>query len=381
VRRAPPLVVLVLGGVAERWECPADASPLSLAATPHLDRLAADGRVFGVSLIEEAPESAAPLLALLGFDPHGVETAAASYLAVLHGAEPAPGECFARGNFISLFRDLVADPEPHLRPAESDLLLQSVGTAIERAGFRLVPGPGPAQLVIAQRGAVDATLPAATAMIGKEVSGHEPRREGHAFAHRRAREALDGHEVNEVRRDLGGNGADMLWICEPGGTARLDAAWDVPVSALGTDPVWRGVCQAAGVPVRAPSARTAAQLLRGVGNALKRDAVCFVHTRKGERDAFQRQLGARTEGLATLDGEFVGPLADLVAGAGGRLLVIADVPRSTADGVAFAEPVPALLWGAGVTALAARPFTESGAAAAGDPLAPGHGLLSYLRNL
>jgi hypothetical protein len=42
--------------------------------------------------------------------------------------------------------------------------------------------------------------------------------------------------------------------------------------------------------------------------------------------------------------------------------------------------VPALLWGAGIDALAHRPFTEAGAAA-GDPLEPGHGLLAYVRHL
>ena len=31
MRESPPLVVLILGGAAERWDCPADESPLALA--------------------------------------------------------------------------------------------------------------------------------------------------------------------------------------------------------------------------------------------------------------------------------------------------------------------------------------------------------------
>jgi hypothetical protein len=77
----------------------------------------------------------------------------------------------------------------------------------------------------------------------------------------------------------------------------------------------------------------------------------------------------------------VGPVAKAVGAAGGRLLVVADVAVDGATGVPSSDPVPALLWGAGIDALAHRPFTERGAAAAGEPLEPGHGLLAYVRHL
>ena len=119
MRNSPPLVVLVLSGAAERWACPEEQSPLALASTPHLDRLGREGRVFGVQLADD-PASAAPLLALLGLDPEAHETAMASYLGALSGETLAPEECFARADFVALFRDMVADVEPGpFRPAEA----------------------------------------------------------------------------------------------------------------------------------------------------------------------------------------------------------------------------------------------------------------------
>ncbi|MCK6507537.1 hypothetical protein L6R53_29920, partial [Myxococcota bacterium] len=43
-----------------------------------------------------------------------------------------------------------------------------------------------------------------------------------------ARDVLDGHEINEVRRDLGRNGADVVWLWGPGGTALLHGHFDAP---------------------------------------------------------------------------------------------------------------------------------------------------------
>jgi hypothetical protein len=106
-----------------------------------------------------------------------------------------------------------------------------------------------------------------------------------------------------------------------------------------------------------------------------------VHAHRGTRDALLRDARARAEGVADLDENVVAPVAKAVAQARGRLLVVVDVARDTATGVPCADPVPALLWGAGIQSLAHRPFTEAGAAAAGDPLEPGHSLLAYIRHL
>lgn len=384
MRKAPPLAVLVLEGIAERRAAPPEATPLARARKPNLDRLASEGRVLSVRLIgdDRLAHGAAPLLAILGFDPTKTEPARASYLGALSGEPLAAEECFVSADFLALFRGIVADPEPGpFRPAETEILLRAADGAMRRAGFRLFAGAGARHVAIATRASVDPLVPPPVLLLGRPVADYEPRVAQHAFAHRLARDVLDGHEINEVRRDLGRNGADVVWLWGPGGTALLHGHFDAPASALGGDVLWRGICKAAGIPLRLPNVHTPAGLSKGLAQALKGDGICFVHANRGTRDALLRDGRARAEGIADLDENVVAPVAKAVAEAGGRLLLLADLARDTATGMPSSDPVPALLWGAGIDALTHRPFTEAGAAVAGDPLEPGHGLLAYVRHL
>ena len=166
----------------------------------------------------------------------------------------------------------------------------------------------------------------------------------------------------------------------PGGPARLpQVETEEPPAALGSDLVWRGVCKAAGIPLRSPAARKPAQLVRGIQQALGSTGLCFLYARRGVHDALQRDAAQRAAGIAEIDKHMVGPVAELAAEHGARLLVIPDTARDTAGGQALPDAVPALLWGEGIHALSRRGFTEAGAAAAGEPLAPGHGLVPYVR--
>jgi len=382
VRDQPPLVVLVLGGAAGRWG--ASASPLAVAPTPNLDRLAGAGRVLGVEMGEQV-DSAAPLLALLGFDPAECETARSSFLGALVGESIASEECYLSADFVALFRDAVADVEPGpWRAPEVEILLRAAGEAMQRAGFRLVRVAGAHHLAVAPRASVDEAVRGVETVLGRSLTEIRPAQDQHAFAHRLGRQALDGHEINEVRRDLGHNGADMIWLSGPGGAARLggSSGIDGPISAFGRDPVWRGICHVAGIEIKTPHAKSAAGLVRGVGKALANgDRLCFVYTRRATVDALRREPASRAAGLASLDEHLVGPLARTVEKCQGRLLVVSDTARDSETGAPLPGPVPALLWGAGVQALSRHPFTEAGASAAGDPIAPPHGLLPYLLRL
>jgi 2,3-bisphosphoglycerate-independent phosphoglycerate mutase len=379
VSSPPPLVVLCLGGAAERWAT-AD-SPLAAADTPNLDRLAEEGRVFGASLADDGA-SAAPLLALLGHDPAEAETSRAAYVAHAAGLEVAPEECVVSADLITLFLGNIEDVEPGpWRPAELTAIFQALEAELPRAGFRLVKGAQSHHLALAPAASVDRDVTPVERALGKAHADLAPAVEQHAYAHRLGREVLDGHEINDVRRDLGLNGADMLWLWGAGGPVHeLEPAPDKS-SAFGTDPAWRGICAAAGIPVKAPGARAPAGIVKGVTAALKSDRLIFVHTARGTQDALRREAATRAEGIAEIDAKLVGPLAAAVAKKQGRLLVLPETARASEDGAPTADPVPALLWGAGIRALSAHPFTEAGAAEAGEPLAPGHSLLAYVQRL
>ncbi|MGQ0612534.1 MAG: hypothetical protein ACT4PV_02125 [Planctomycetaceae bacterium] len=387
MRGTTPLVVLVLGSAAERAGCPRESSPLGRAAKPHLDRLAHAGRVHAVRLANSASDlaTAAPLLSILGIDPQGKNHARASCLAARAAPAPGPDGCYASAQFISLFRELLADPEPAgISAAESEVLVGALEEPLRRAGARLAVGEGGRLLVSGPRSLFDPATPPPDHLLGADLRRFEPRAAPHALLHRLSREVLDGHDVNAVRRDLGRNGADMLWISGPGAPAVLPSVPEAvggPAGAAGDDGVFRGACVAAGIALQETPPGDAAALVGAARRALATDRLFFLHWRRGLLDACQRDLATRAEGIGELDRTLVGPRAEAIAAARGRLLVIPDLARDTASGRPLADCVPALVWGAGVQALSSRRFDEAGAAASGDPLEPGHGLLAYVLNL
>ncbi len=325
--------------------------------------------------------SAAPFLSILGVDPAEHETAPASYIGAMSGAALASEECYVSADFVALFRDTVADVEPGpLRHAESEVLRKEACRALGRAGFRLLPGRASHHVAIAPRASVDPSLAAPDFVLGRRLKRVEPRTEQHAFAHRLGREALDSHEINAVRRDLGENGADMVWLSGPGGVPRL-ASTEQPTAAFGQSILWQAVCRARGIPLRQPLAKSANQILRGLGQSIRREESCFVYSGRGVRDARTGRLANRVDGICDIDKHLIGPVARLVAELGARLLILPDHARDTETGRPLADPVPVLVWGDGVSAVAERPFHELGARGAGDPIDPAHELLPYVRHL
>jgi 2,3-bisphosphoglycerate-independent phosphoglycerate mutase len=87
-----------------------------------------------------------------------------------------------------------------------------------------------------------------------------------------------------------------------------------------------------------------------------------VHLGAPDEAAHRRDAGAVIAAIERLDRELLGPLRDAVGAAGGRLAVCPDHLTDPLDGRHHADPVPAVLWGAGVARGGARRCTERQAA-------------------
>ena len=159
--------------------------------------------------------------------------------------------------------------------------------------------------------------------------------------------------------------------------ARIPSPFESAPAAFGADPVWRGLAKAAGLEWRGGDEADAEDL----ATALDECGLCFVHASAAQRDASSRDLGLRSAALTALDEGILTAAAEATQGADARLMVVADRAWDTESGEPHADGVPVLLWGRGIQTLASQPFTEEGAAASGDPVEPGHGLLAYVRHL
>lgn len=103
-----PIFYVILDGLGDD---PLDAlrgqTPLEAARTPHLDRLASQGRNGYVTTVGEgiAPESDIAVFAILGYDPHEHHTGRGPIEAVGAGLEVSAGDLAYRVNFATVEKD------------------------------------------------------------------------------------------------------------------------------------------------------------------------------------------------------------------------------------------------------------------------------------
>lgn len=139
------ILLLVMDGVGD---LPHEGqTPLSLAATPNLDALAAKGAL-GTHLPVApgiAPGSGIAHLALFGYDPLAHPTGRGVFEALGLGLELAPGDLAVRGNLATFADGLVADRRAgriHGGAAAARFDTLSRITSVEGCEFTLVPGKG-----------------------------------------------------------------------------------------------------------------------------------------------------------------------------------------------------------------------------------------------
>jgi 2,3-bisphosphoglycerate-independent phosphoglycerate mutase len=89
-----------------------------------------------------------------------------------------------------------------------------------------------------------------------------------------------------------------------------------------------------------------------------------IHVGAPDEAAHRRDLGAVIGALEAIDAQLVGPLRELVAELGGRLVVCPDHGTDPVTGMHDASPVPALVWPPRRDAPSAERFSERDACAA-----------------
>ena len=394
---APPphAALIVLDGLGDRPHPDTNGmSPVEAAATPHLDRLAAAGRMGLVTLIGPgvAPESDAGVLALLGYDPVRDSPGRGVLEALGVGLDLGPGDVALRLNFATgdgagaildsrVGRSLGTEEAKELARSltEADLLAPEGIEAEVRATvghrgvlvlhpvrdgplsaeisnadpfYERVGGMGRARSVAEPRvlpvEPMDATAPAArtAAAVNTFLA--------------RAGEVLAGHPVNARRAMRGRRIANTLLVRNAGAApsaprAPLAARLGMTAAAAVTEmPVERGIARLLGLtdlyvgpmgPDRDAALRERAEVTR---QALERFPLVYVHLKGPDEPGHDGRATDKRDVVEALDRSFFGPFLDGLDLARVRVAVTADhatpcILRGHSD-----DPVPFLLAGAGI---------------------------------
>ncbi len=369
-----------------------DRTPLEAARTPNMDRAAREG-LLGVTCHvphRMEPGSSVAMISVLGYNPTAYFTGRGPLEAADLGIEMGPDEWAVRCNLITVGDHSIADfTGGHISTEEAEVLIQALNDALGDARNRFHTGVSYRHIFM-YRGEdpleVETTPP--HQIVGEPLRDHLPEGEGREVLidlMERSRGVLEGHEVNEVRRDLGTNPANMIWLWSPGKKPAFKSfqeLFGLRGAAISAVNLVRGTCRLIGWDVIDVPGATGytdtdyAAKGRYAVDALGEYDIVLVHVEAPDEASHDRDVKAKVRAIEQVDREILGPVMANADQEGElRLLICPDHLTSVEDGRHERGKVPFAVWGEGIGAAAGVPFNEAHAAASEVEVEEGHELI------
>ncbi len=367
---------------------------LELAATPHLDKMAAEGfsglaRTVPVGM---EPSSACACLSVLGYDPTIYYKGRASIEARSLGIDIGVDEAVFRCNLVTVEDGKMLDYSAgHISTAEGGELIKVLNEKLGGKDIEFYPGVSYRNILKLKGYAetLEAVCTPPHDIPGKPVEEYLPRGAGSDLMRGlilRSESVLKDHPVNISRRGRGLLPATHIWLFWGSGRLPpvpafkevygLNAAMTSGVDLL------RGLAKMARIDILdikgvtdGPDNDSAAQIA-GALKALKTHDLVVVHIEAPDEAGHSGSVEEKVKAIENIDKEVVGRLrryrGDL------RVLVMPDHPTPITLRTHTPAPVPFIIWGKGVKVNGAKRFTEAEAQGTGVFIGEGYTIMGRL---
>lgn len=393
-------VVVVPDGMADypidRFE---GRTPLQIAKTPHMDRLAREGEVGLARTIPRGLPAGSDVanLSVVGYDPRQYYTGRAPIEAASMGVELKPGDIAFRCNLVTVSGDRMADfSAGHISNKESHEIIALLNRELGGEDIRFYPGVSYRHLMVysGQEKMAPKTTPPHD-ITGQPVAKHLAEGPGSQRVRElmeRSRELLHDHEINSVRLDLGQNPASQIWLWGQGSAPKMEPFAEkygpsgVVITAVD---LIRGIAKCIGWDIiEVPGATGYLDTDYGAKGAhavaaLDAYDLVFVHIEATDEASHEGAADQKVLAIQSVDREIIGPLSVAAATLnqerqGCRILVMPDHYTPLAKQTHSAEPVPFVMWGPDVSPNGCTEFSEDAAKASGLELRQGFTLMGRL---
>ena len=369
-------------------------TPLEAARIPHMDSIVARGRVGRVRTVPKGltPGSDVATLSVIGYDPVAHYTGRAPLEAVARRITLSPDELVFRCNLVTVVDGKMEDfSAGHISQPEAEKLVADLQAKLGSERIVFHTGVSYRHLVTIKDAdwmKVKCTPP--HDIPGQPVSGHLPAGKGSEVLRElmeRAGQVLAGHEVNQVRRDLGESPATAIWLWGQGAMPRLPSfrkRFGIQGAAITAVDLIRGLAISVGWKLIEVEGATG---YLDTNYAGKGEAACkaldevdlvAVHIEAPDEAGHNGDPVAKTKALERIDEHIVGPLLEKLEGFDEwRVLCLPDHPTPVRIKTHTADPVPFAMAGTGIVPDEATEFTEKAGAASDLHIDPGHELMEY----
>jgi len=388
--------IIIPDGAADRpARALVDRTPLEVARLPHMNRIAAEGRLGTVQTVPAglSPGSDVAILSLLGYDPTKHYTGRAPLEAVARGIELGPDDWVFRCNFVTVAEEEMMDYSAgHIRTQEAQVLIAALEERFGSDSLRFYAGVGYRHLVVikGERFGVRTTPP--HDIMGQPIKRHLPKGKNAArlkeLMHA-SREVLATHPINTVRRDLGENLATQVWLWGEGQRPTLDSfyeRWNLRGAAITAVDLVRGIAKLIGWDVIEVEGATGYYDTNYAGKAaaaiaaLKDHDLVVVHVEAPDEAGHNGDAREKVKALEAIDREIVGPVLAALEASGQpwRILVSPDHETPLEMRTHERQAVPFAMMGSGLpVGRSGGAMTEADARKTGMHVAVGHELMEY----
>jgi 2,3-bisphosphoglycerate-independent phosphoglycerate mutase len=369
-------------------------TPLEAAKTPNLDSISMMGRQGTVVTVPDgfSPGSDVATLSVVGYDPRKYHTGRAPIEAAARKIHVGPGDVIYRCNLVTLVDGRMADfAAGHIRQTEAERLIGDLNARLGGEHVQFHCGVSYRHLMVL-RGAGGAS-PHSTPphdIPGEPVRHYLPTGRGSRVVRRIMQDAasiLASHEVNYVRRELGENPANAIWLWGSGRPPRLPwfrERFGIRGAAIAAVDIIRGIAVCVGwtlidVPGATGFLDTDYDAKgRAAVGALDAYDLVVVHIEAPDEAGHLGDAAAKVTALERIDEAIVGPVLDRLKAHGRwRILVAPDHPTPVGTRIHSATPPPFCMAGTGVESWLGLPFSEANSAESDLHVSPGHNLMEY----
>jgi 2,3-bisphosphoglycerate-independent phosphoglycerate mutase len=372
-------------------------TPLAVAHTPNMDKIATDG---SLGLIETIPPGFQPgsdvaNLTVLGYDPSRSYTGRGPLEAASLGIQLTDDDVAFRCNLVTLgsgpypvMEDFTAG---HISSEESRQIMIDLNAAIGSETFQFHPGVSYRHLVVWRKGEGSMKTVAPHDITGRAIEYFVPSGPGAGeiiALMEQGKKILSEHPVNNMRRSAGKRPANAIWLWGQGRAPRIIKLTDhygIRGGVISAVDLLNGIGTYAGLEVIHVEGMTGyidtnyRGKVLGALHALKDMDFVFLHVEAPDEMGHEGNLEGKIHAIEDFDRQVVGPVMDGLAYLGPfRIMVLSDHPTPLSIKTHAADPSPFAVLSSevGENRTDGTAFSEEAARRTGLLFSPGYKLIA-----
>ncbi|VAX31652.1 Predicted functional analog of homoserine kinase, partial [hydrothermal vent metagenome] len=319
-------LIVIASGLTDKPIAEKDnQTPLQIADTPNLDRLAQSGKTGHVQTIPENFDVGCDvsLLSLLGFDPETHHSGTANFDALALDVQLKEGEIPLCCSFVQLqsshndmvMKDFTSD---NITCQDSRLLLDALEEQIGSDSIRFHAGRGHHNLMVVKSAPFKGTLTPPQELIGEGIRQFMPQGDEFkelVFIMNQAQIILHNHPYNQKRQKEGQDSVNSVWLWGHGPRKALPAfasTFGKSSALITTSLVFKGMGKSAGMTVAGMNAQNGDNSYQGRVEAafheLDTHDVVYLHFGELEDISLKGNLDDKVLGIEDFDSDVAGPL-------------------------------------------------------------------------